>query len=539
MSCKKRASENYLIISSCYLGVSKKIVKVYAQVAKKYKAKVIHLGRTVPQKELNLYLRSMKQIQKLEESLDTVSTPAAVTNIENRIQGLVDQCKFIEDDEHERMRTITDAFGNDVLFITNDTQSIMAGKDDFDVSDKNYKLGKYLTLSPFNPTGERTILTQFNKNSINYFRNSGKNWITPHPVPSICPMPRPGLNEVYNYFTVGCLIERHNPAQVSEIYKNSHMPCALFVSLDPNTEEFHPRRIDIDYDDEDYYTQNNPFSLDDGLLFTQDKCTELTSKDKMTGSTDDHAPYQHPGTLGALRALNSLHNPETFVNLGDAADFDPINPHARGPGDTEGLRLIDTFNSLKALLTAQSEHKTIKNKILIDSNHHNWLTSFIKKNPSLEGILDLRTIASKYYKDWTFLYNDAGENEIYYFGDYALRHGHQESGVVNGESKFQKGKYICGHWHSLKSYRRAYQCGAGTMLGPSYLNGRITAWQNQVMSATKYKDITSINPKLILHDKTQEVSRFCYRGSIYEASFYHADHSFYKKKIKGKFNKSS
>ncbi|GAG09854.1 unnamed protein product, partial [marine sediment metagenome] len=65
--------------------------------------------------------------------------------------------------------------------------------------------------------------------------------------------------------------------------------------------------------------------------------------------------------------------------------------------------------------------------------------------------------------------------------------------------------------------------GCGTMLGPKYIGGRNTPWQNMVTPITRYRGVTGTSPKCVFHDKSKKTSRFEYRGQIYEVDHHFID----------------
>jgi hypothetical protein len=172
---------------------------------------------------------------------------------------------------------------------------------------------------------------------------------------------------------------------------------------------------------------------------------------------------------------------------------------------------------LKKTLDTVTDFPSIKERVLIDSNHHEWLTGFVLENPCLIGILDWPTLARKLLPKWNVFLRLAGENKIYEFGDLSIRHGDKDGGVKKAERTFPSGKWIGGHFHSRESYRRASLIGCSCKLGPQYIGNSINAWQNEVTSITRYKGVTSHSGKVVLHDKKREVSRICYRSEIIEA----------------------
>ena len=82
------------------------------------------------------------------------------------------------------------------------------------------------------------------------------------------------------------------------------------------------------------------------------------------------------------------------------------------------------------------------------------------------------------------------------------------------------GNYLGGHHHSFQELGDAIFAGPVCTLGPKYLNNGATSWQNQVTTITSYKGLTCKHPKTVFHTENKEISRFAYRGQIYEVPFY-------------------
>jgi hypothetical protein len=143
------------------------------------------------------------------------------------------------------------------------------------------------------------------------------------------------------------------------------------------------------------------------------------------------------------------------------------------------------------------------------------------KNPCLIGMLDWTTLKNTKFPDWDLMIRTPGENKIYFFGDFMIRHGDRDSGAKKAEHITKNGKYLCGHFHKFITYRRAVQLGCGAKLGPGYIGNEVNAWQSQIATLTKYLGIAAISPKVVLHDKTRDVSRVSFRDMICEVPFYH------------------
>lgn len=522
---KIRKSEAYLVISSVYLGADQDILNIYKQVAKFYKAQVIHLGPTASTKEINLHKKLSKDIAGIEQRLDYLEGPNQV-RAESALEMRKSQLGEIEALEEDRIAGLIDTFGK-MQFVTTPDLCLnqnftKAYNQKAEHIHHGLELSKYLFLSPIPPSGERTTRSPITAISLDFLKSLGRSWIVPHPVPIVECFPRPGLNEAHSYYTAGALKHSERPTSTRDQYKFAHMPCAVLVILDKANGEFHPKQLHIDYlvgKNSPTETHSEPVVLDDGLVFSEKGWKEVGSPDKACLGTDAHVPYTHAGWLGALRAINAKHKPETFIDNGDAGDFDPISHHnEHKPGERENKRLIDTLRGLRSYYDAATSCPSIKNKISIDSNHHEWVTDFVMKNPSLIGMLDWATLATDWFSDWKVLIRQAGEPEIYKFGDMVVRHGDVDGGVRKADKTF--GKYVCGHYHRYAAYRRAVMVGCGAKLGPRYISGQINAWQNQVATMTKFKEVAAINAKVVLHDNALKVSRVAYRNEILEVDFY-------------------
>lgn len=497
---KKRKSKAYLIVSSAHLGIDDQVLGVFAEAAKYYKAQPIHLGALCDDKSFRRHETMSKRLAVCESEVKS-----------EQLQGAVDE---LEDAQDESLSKLVEALGH-IQVVTTEKSHLpirSATKKRLKLTYGGINLSRLLFLSPVQPSGDRSVMNQMPGVSIRPLKQVGRNWIAPHPVPSVGAHPHPGLNQTYNYWTVGSLRAPEYPTHTRDQYQFSHMPAAIMLIVDTENGEFHAKHLHIDYRPSD----GAPMILDDGLVFTNEGWSEVGSSDRMMFITDAHAPHTHFGTLGAFRGVAQMFEPETVVDGGDAADFESANRHAKGmPGYTEGLRVVNDLQNLQHYLGAISLFPFVKRRVLIDSNHHDWLTLMVNENPALIGMLDWKTLARDWYQDWEVLLRGPGENVIYYFGDLMVRHGDQES-LKGGEGLSPSGKYICGHHHWFMSWRRANQIGCAAKLGPAYTKNQVNRWQSQIATATKCEEITGTNPKIILHDKQKPVSRVAFRNTIYE-----------------------
>jgi len=516
---KQRSKTAYLIVSSAHLGVSEDILATYAQVAKTYKAKVVHLGPLATDQEIRTHAKLKHKVSELKAMLANASTDRQEEAISTKLLDSANELAAVTNEQAGRMEALKGAFGK-VTYVTTKDLMLPVKAGAAEVVYNGMELSKYIFLSPVPPAGPKSTRAPITANSVAYLKELGCSWIVAHPVPKVDGRPKVGLNEAYNYYTVGGLKHAALPTHTRNQYEFAHMPCAILVLIDNENGEFHARQMHIDYIDKAPGKKTGTMVIDDGLVFLPGKTLEVGSADKATFGTDYHACFQHAGVVGAHRTLNVLHEPETLIDGGDMGDFGSVSHWLESkPGESEGLRLRDDLLGVRSLMDALTNTKSIKKKILIDSNHHEWLTDYISKNPALKGILDWQTLADDMFKDWDVMIRSAGENKVCKFGDLTIRHGDKDGGCQSAEGIYTK--YLCGHFHKFATYRRSIQLGCGARLGPKYTGGQVNAWQSQLATITKYKGVAAVSPKIILHDKVRDVSRFAYRDKIIEVDAYH------------------
>lgn len=515
---RQRKSVNYLVIASAHLGVSPDILAIYSKVAAFYKAKVIHLGPLATDEEMARYKRLNAARERLADAVRNASTERQEEIATEKLERVASEVEDLKYAQNMRVAELDDAFGK-VTYVTTDDM-VIPGKIDGQVVRGGMELSRYLFLSPIPPRTMRASggITQA---SVTYLTELGKSWIVAHPVPETQVFPKPGLNEAYNYFTVGALKHASIPTHTKNQYQFAHMPCAILVIMDKENGEFHPTQLHIDYLRDEAGNKTASMVLHDGLLFTSGTAAplEVPEDDRASFGTDYHARWQHPGVVGCHRTLNTLFRPGTLIDGGDMGSFESVSHWLEGkPGDSEGLRLNDDLLGVRALMDALANVSSIKRKVLIDSNHHEWLTDYVAKNKALKGLLDWPTLARDMFKDWEIIIREAGDNKIFKFGDLTIRHGDKDGGV---RGRFKNVKYLCGHFHRFVTWRRAIGLGCGAKLGPKYTGNDVNAWQSQIASITRHMGVTAVAPKIVLHDKSAQVSRFAYRNSIIEVDAYH------------------
>lgn len=503
---KKRKSDAYLVIGNAHLGMDDNILELFANVANHYNAEVVHLGPLVSEKDVNDYNRVKWALGDGSDNREAERSKDFAVSLQEKQDRVLEGLKW--------------AFGK-VTIVVNDRQVLDDPSDEgVEVVWEKYLISKHLNLSSVQPNGEKISNKPITRKCLAYFKRETTSWIAPHPTPAVESFPREGLNQAHNYMTTGSLTNVKNPNNPRSFFQCQNLPACWLVLVDTENGEFHPKQLHVDYLRGDTSHRLEPHVLDDGLVFSSDGVFEVDSEDKANHTTDDHSPWEHMGVLGSVRALNELHQPSVYINGGDAGNFDSVCPHtADFPLDRENFRLVQEFKALRKLLTAQINTDSIVEKILVDSNHHEWVTKMVKKNPWAKGLIDWKTMAETTFSDWHLMIRgNGGAEEIYRFGDFVIRHGDQESGVLQASDDFYK--YLGGHYHRFSVFKRAISVGPGCRLGPSYLQGKVTAWQNQMTSLTKHKGVAAASPKIVLHDERKKKSRFAYQGDIFEVDFY-------------------
>ena len=569
---KIRPSKAYLVISSAHLGMSPNILKVFGNVAKYYNATAVHLGTLITEAERkeyrgkvskvrtwqednesqsdNLIYKYDKSIQTIQKEIDLLledrkSFPLKKRyKFTNKIDKLKIKIKQLTQQREDKLKTLDEKLEHETNIMSN-LEKIQDGRiqklkehfpqlkfvinsecvfpsffriEGIDYEQYEWHISRHLHLGSIGANGEKVSSTPITTRALNFLRQKRKSWILPHPIPAAESFPREGLNQAFNYLTPGSLKDTEDPRKPNEFYRCTHEAAAVMVLIDDENEEFHARHLYIDYCRNDDSHRLSPMVTDDGLLFDVNGVKKIPSRDKAVFIVDSHAPYTHPGVVAATRSLNALHQPATFISGGDESDFRSVCRHTKNvPAERENLRLKDDLEGMRELLNSYINVDCINTKIVLDSNHNEWLTQFVQENPALIGLCDWPNLAATTFKDWTVYLRD-GNDHTFWFGSLAIRHGDQEKGANNGAAIF--GNYLCGHWHRYRSYRRGMSVGPSCRLGLRYLGGTVTAWQSQVTVITKFKEQTSKSPKTVLHDEGRKISRFSYQNKIYEVDFY-------------------
>ncbi len=133
-------------------------------------------------------------------------------------------------------------------------------------------------------------------------------------------------------------------------------------------------------------------------------------------------------------------------------DCGVISHHNHGkPGATEGLKLLADATECREALIKPIEGLVKGEKVYIIGNHEDWLTDLTDQIPSLDGLIDLKTILK--LKDWNVIPQGGAFN----LGKLTFIHGDQVKGgehiaknaVVNYERSIR-----FGHHHTYQTYTK-------------------------------------------------------------------------------------
>lgn len=534
----------FLVIGNVNLGFDEILLKTLANYAKAHNAQVYHLGGICSETEKKMYEMRVRKVRTFEtnyiqkvESLDKAAARFDRKNdianynkvvgswqsLEARAEAeqkkLRDEAEGLLSAERRRVEVLVKYFPN-MSFVINKEQYI----DEAHLGDRNagtsVKLSKHFALHSVMANGPKISSQPITDRAFAYMKTLKTSMVVPHPTPALRSFNREGLNKSWELYSTGALQYQDDANRPSEFHRAVNAPSAMMVFIDPTNGEYHPKRIFFDVISCKVGKIPRPAILDDGLAYTSAATWEVDSSDRASVTTDLHGPFEHRGVVAASRTLTEIHKAETFIDLGDMVDFISLCPHnANAPLHAENLRFADDEAAFKRLSSALADNPRIKEKVLIDSNHHEWCERMVAKLPFLKGILDLESIYKRVIPDWKAHIVKAGSDYTYYFGDLAFRHGHGNKGSLAAASKIWV-KVLLGHWHVKNQVGRAGTVGAGAMLGPSYLQGDITAWTSCIASVTRSQGKSASNTKAVLHYDNKQVSRFEYRGDLYEVEWH-------------------
>lgn len=145
--------------------------------------------------------------------------------------------------------------------------------------------------------------------------------------------------------------------------------------------------------------------------------------------------------------------PDIFIWGGDALDAGCISHHNHGkPGATEGLKLIaDATEGRKAFITPIEKMLPKAKLVYIIGNHEDWLTDLTDQLPSLEGLVDLKTLLK--LDKWQII----PQGGAYNLGKLTFVHGDQlkgGEGVAKASVIAFERSLRFGHVHTYAAYTK-------------------------------------------------------------------------------------
>lgn len=540
---KLQKPKAYLVIGCAHLGIDEQLLRTLANYAKAYDASVVHLGSICTDLEKTMHASRTKKVRTFEkgfeEKVDSLDKAAAKYDrlgkvaeynntvgvwqrLEKRAEAEIEQMeKEIADllaAEKLRVTKLKSYFPG-IKFVANKEQFILESHFGGSLIGPELKLSKHISLQSVMANGTKTTSQPITERAFSYLKTMKTSVIVPHPTPALRSFNREGLNKAWEIYTTGSLFYSDAANRPSEYFKAVHMPAGMLLLMDEVNDEFHPRRVHFDRVSCKVSKKPVPAILDDGRVFTGSSSWEVKGDDLAVFTTDGHGPFEHRGVVGAARSACLLTKAETFVDGGDLNDWIFACPHNIGsPLYAEGLRAIDDEAAFKRLAAALTDSPYIKRKVLIDSNHHAWLTRLVAKHPWLKGLLDLESVYKRTIPEWEAYIVKPGEDYTFTWGDLAARHGH-DTGPLSSALKVWD-KFICGHFHNHEELLRAVKQGAMAGLGPAYIENNLTSWTNNISIWTRCQGKTAVNAKIVLHDDKKKVSRYAYRDQIIEVEWH-------------------
>jgi hypothetical protein len=184
---------------------------------------------------------------------------------------------------------------------------------------------------------------------------------------------------------------------------------------------------------------------------------------------DKHFPYHDVAAINVVTAAIKIVKPDFYVDLGDTGEFSSVShwqwkKKKRPPLEYQLPAVYEEIKQVNAgmdILDEALDKVNVKEKYFTEGNHDDWLNSFAKENPFLEGL---------YAKDALLLENRG--YDYYPIGKYLkigklwFYHGHHYAGVYHARNHLLKlgCNIMYGHHHDLQ------------MSSVTHIDGPKSAW---------------------------------------------------------------
>lgn len=224
--------------------------------------------------------------------------------------------------------------------------------------------------------------------------------------------------------------------------------------------------------------------------------------ERFVGLWDLHWGYERRGghkvPLHDLKALNATldfiadYRPHHIILGGDMLDCGPVSHHQKGkPGATEGLRLLADAKELREAVIRPLESAWEGGKLVYHvGNHEDWLSDLTDESPSLEGLVDIRSLL-QLDEDWEVV--PVGEASK--LGKLVFAHGDQVKGGTHcakwAVEAFERNVRF-GHYHTYQTFTKTSALDlnghTGTCVpclckkGPKYGGGAPNKWMQGFLS---------------------------------------------------------
>lgn len=489
---KDTKDKAYLVIGTAERGADLHVLHVLSLLAQDLNAIPVYAGALATLDEIAMYNRRVHRVRTFEEENREKKTDLYKQD-KREIAALIQK-------QDRRINILKNNF-RDITFVTNSELYIPEGLvNDLKVI-SHLDLSPKFTATPVAPNGNKISGNPLTPRAVEMYRYFNNSCVCPHPILATRLFKKEGINHAYMFSTTGALRFAKNAKRQSESFEHYTHPGAALINISEEGYYF-IQRVAVDK------VGAEVFALFDGKRYSNSEgVKKVASADRLTAITDRHKPYDDKGVYAAFQLLTGIHKPDTVIDMGDTVDMESLNHHAeKGTGARWNKYLA---NDIDLLTQASSELKRMAPVAsILESNHHEWLTRYVNENPELDGLLDGNTLNRNLFGGivrW-----DGPGSHSYEWGDLKLRHGHNDTSVINLAREHIKA--VNGHYHTYEEFMDAQRMGCACNMNLPYIRGTMSSWLHQIACAGRYKGVSRLNVKTVLQSKGKIV--FPYQGKI-------------------------